>query len=89
MQQQQPKKEIAEINFIEAWRALKSSRELKSPIQFKEPKRNLVEKLFGCFTVHLKSSTLIQEKDQVCLLTQMSFDDNNDTHFRVLYTIFC
>ncbi|CAD8097666.1 unnamed protein product [Paramecium primaurelia] len=83
------KNEIKQINFIEAYDELKGSQDIKDQIQFIQKKTSFLDKLFGCFSINLKSNRLIQEKNQVCLMSQLSFDDNNESHFRILYTIYC
>ncbi|CAD8097176.1 unnamed protein product [Paramecium sonneborni] len=86
---QQKKVEIKQISFIETWDKLKRSQEIKDHMKFIEQKSSLVEKLIGCFNVNLKNNRLINEKIKVDILSKISFDDNNECHFRMLYTIYC
>ncbi|CAD8087026.1 unnamed protein product [Paramecium primaurelia] len=81
--------EIQQISFIETWDQLKRSQDIKEQIQFLEHTSSLFVKLIGCFSVHLKNKRLINEKNQVCIMAETSFNDNNDYHFRMLYTIYC
>ncbi|CAD8105680.1 unnamed protein product [Paramecium sonneborni] len=83
------KNEIKQINFIEALDQLKGSQDIKDQIEFIQKNTSFLDKIFGCFSIHLKSTRLISEKNQVCLMSQLSFDDNNECHFRILYTIYC
>ncbi|CAK59970.1 unnamed protein product (macronuclear) [Paramecium tetraurelia] len=89
MDLEKKKNEVKQISFIEVWDQMKGSQDIRDQIEFIQKKTSFLDKLFGCFSIHLKSSRLIQEKNQVCLMSQLQFDDNNESHFRILYTIYC
>ncbi|KAM3138380.1 ELMO domain-containing protein 3 [Paramecium bursaria] len=87
---QKPKQEMRQLNFVDAWDALKQEEHLRESIKFLERKKtSFSEKLFGCFQVHLKSTRLIQEKNQIIGLTFLSFDDTISIHFQVMYSVYC